>query len=165
MRRKKEREVEADLDMTTFINVLVVLLAFLLVTSAFSEISQLQVNLPSSGGGAGAEAPKPLVLEVIVYKDRIVVANRQSGPLKVLGTTPNGLDFKGLNDFLTSLKETYPSITEATILLESDTPYDTLIKTMDSVRYKPKKINGAVIRSALFPDIGIGDAPVTTGGA
>ena len=73
--------MEADLDMTTFINLMVVLLAFLLVTSAFTELSQLQVNLPSGGGGGGANAPKPLVLEVSIYKDKFVVADRQSGPI------------------------------------------------------------------------------------
>jgi biopolymer transport protein ExbD len=164
MRRKKEREMEADLDMTTFINLMVVLLAFLLVTSAFSEISQLQVNLPSSGGGAGgADAPKPLVLEVSVYKDKFVVADRQSGPIKIIPAVTTGLDYKALNEFLTGLKGTYPSVTEATLLLEQNTPYDTLIHTMDSVRYKPKMVNGQIIRSALFPDIGIGDAPVVGG--
>lgn len=159
MRRRKSREMEADLDMTTFINLMVVLLAFLLVTSAFTELSRLQVNLPSGGGGGGAEAPKPLVLEVSVYKDKFVVADRQSGPLKVLPATAAGPDFKGLNAYLVGIKDSYPSVTEITLLLEPDTEYDTLIHTMDEVRYKPREVNGKWIKAALFPDIGIGDAP------
>lgn len=159
MRRRKPREMEADLDMTTFINLMVVLLAFLLVTSAFTELSRLQVNLPSGGGAGGADAPKPLVLEVSIYKDKFVVADRQSGPMKIVPATAQGLDFKSLNEYLVGVKASYPSISEITLLLEQDTPYDTLIHTMDSVRYKPREVNGKWIKAALFPDIGIGDAP------
>ncbi|MDI1301131.1 MAG: biopolymer transporter ExbD [bacterium] len=165
MRRRKPREMEADLDMTTFINLMVVLLAFLLVTSAFTELSMLQVNLPSGGAGAGgAEARKPLVLEVSIYDDRFIVADRQSGPLKIIPATAKGQDFKELTAFLTTIKENYPAMTEITLLLEPTTNYDTLIHTMDSVRYKPKMVNGTWVKGALFPDIGIGDAPEHPGG-
>jgi biopolymer transport protein ExbD len=159
MRRRKNREMEADLDMTTFINLMVVLLAFLLVTSAFTELSRLQVNLPSGGGAGGADAPKPLVLEVSIYKDKFVVADRQSGPMKILPSTGGQPDYKGLNEYLVGVKSSYPAITEITLLLEPDTAYDTLIHTMDTVRYKPRLVNGKWIKASLFPDIGIGDAP------
>ena len=71
--------------------------------------------------------------------------------------------FRGLKG-LTGVKASYPAITEITLLLEPDTNYDTLIHTMDTVRYKPKMVNGQWIKSALFPDIGIGDAPENPGG-
>ncbi len=165
MRRRKSREMEADLDMTTFINLMVVLLAFLLVTSAFTELSQLQVNLPSAGGGAGGDqARKPLVLEVAIYKDQFIVADRQSGPLKVIPANEKGQDFKALNDFLVTIKSSYPSITEITLLLQPETDYDTLIHTMDTVRYRPNLVNNTWVKASLFPDIGIGDAPAHPGG-
>lgn len=165
MRRRKPREMEADLDMTTFINLMVVLLAFLLVTSAFTELSMLQVNLPSGGAGAGgAEARKPLVLEVSIYKDKLILADRQSGPLKIIPATEKGQDYKTLNETLAGIKSSYPAITEITLLLEPTTDYDTLIHTMDTVRYKPKMVNGTWIKGELFPDIGIGDAPENPGG-
>jgi biopolymer transport protein ExbD len=166
MKRRKSREMEADLDMTTFINLMVVLLAFLLVTSAFTELSMLQVNLPSAGGGGagGSEPKKPLVLEVSIYKDQFIVSDRQSGPMKILPSLPTGHDYKGLNEYLTSIKASYPALTEVTLLLQPLTDYDTLIHTMDTVRYKPRMVNGTWIKSELFPDIGIGDAPEHPGG-
>lgn len=167
MRARKERHLEADLDMTTFINLMVVLLAFLLVTAVFTEVATLQVNLPSNGSGAGggAQDKKPLILEVMVYKNRFIVADRQTGPLKVIPATASGQDYKALNAYLSTIKEQYPGITEVTLLLEQNTEYDTLVHSMDSVRYKAKMVNGTWIKSALFPDIGIGDAPADTGGA
>ena len=53
--------------------------------------------------------------------------------------------------------------TDAAILLESDIPYDTLVQVMDRVRVEEKIEDQRVLRSDLFPDISIGDAPVVDG--
>ncbi len=159
MRAKKPREMEADLDMTTFINLMVVLLAFLLVTAVFTEVTRLNVNLPAPGAGGSADNNKPaLVLEVTLYKDRILVANQTTGPLKEFPATSDGLDFKGLKDFLIELKDQYPAVTEVSLMLEADTPYDLIIQGMDAVRYKPRMVNGKQIKAALFPDISFASA-------
>ncbi|MFZ5756676.1 MAG: ExbD/TolR family protein [Pseudomonadota bacterium] len=160
MRAKKPREMEADLDMTTFINLMVVLLAFLLVSAVFTEVTRLDVNLPAPGDGQSTDNNKPpLVLEVSFYKDHILVANQTTGPLKEFPALPGGvLDYKGLKAYLIELKDEYPSVTEVSVMLEPDTPYEVLISGMDAVRYKPKMVNGKQIKAALFPDISIGDA-------
>ena len=44
----------ADLDMTTFLNLMVVLVPFLLITAVFSRITIVELSLPSSAGGAAA---------------------------------------------------------------------------------------------------------------
>jgi hypothetical protein len=51
------------------------------------------------------------------------------------------------------------------ILLESDIPYDTLIQVMDRVRIAEVIKDDSIVRSDLFPDISIGDAPIRDGGA
>ena len=160
MRGKKPREMEADLDMTTFINLMVVLLAFLLLTAVFTEVTQLNVNLPSSGPGSAEDNKKPpVVLEVVLYKDRLIINDQLTGPMKVFPATPTGYDYRGVKEFLISVKEQYPAVTEISLLLETDTPYDSLISAMDAVRYKSKKVNTKFVHSALFPDISIGSAP------
>ena len=50
-------------------------------------------------------------------------------------------------------------MTAATILLESDTPYDTLVQVMDKVRVLEVENAGQTVQAELFPDISIGDAP------
>ena len=167
MRAKKPREMEADLDMTTFINLMVVLLAFLLVTAVFTEVARLEVNLPAAGDGGGPadENKPPIVLEVSVYKDQILVADQLTGPLKVFPILPTGHDFKGLKQYLIELKDTYPRVTEVMLLVEQDTQYDTLIHSMDAVRYKVRVVNSTPVKAALFPDISIGNAvPRNAGG-
>lgn len=158
--RVRIRETEFELELTTFINLMIVLLSFLLVSAVLKEVAVLQVNLPASGGGAAAEAKKPLLLEVIVYRDRLMVTDAQSGPLKAFpDQTPGQHDYAAVNKFLRQLKQQYPAVTESSILLEQDTPYDNLVHTMDAIRYYVDDINGNPIKRAMFPDIAIGDAP------
>lgn len=163
--RVKIRETDFELDLTTFINLMIVLLSFLLISSVVREVSILQVNLPGNGGGAaGQEQKKPLVLEVILYKDRLIATDRQTGPLKEFPNVSGQHDYTGLNNFLQQIKQQYPKVSEGSILLEPDTPYDDLIHTMDAMRYKVEQVGIHAIRTALFPDIAIGDAPANPKG-
>jgi biopolymer transport protein ExbD len=66
-RRKKETP---ELELTTFLNLMVVLISFLLVTAVFSRITIQELRLPTAGGGASVG--KPLVtIEVILRKNDI----------------------------------------------------------------------------------------------
>ena len=41
-----------DIDVTTFLNLMVVLIPFLLITAVFSRMTIVELNLPSAAGGA-----------------------------------------------------------------------------------------------------------------
>ncbi len=56
---------QAELDMTTFLNLMVVLVPFLLITAVFSRITVVELSLPSTAGGAAAAEPT-LRIEVVV---------------------------------------------------------------------------------------------------
>jgi hypothetical protein len=86
-----------------------------------------------------------------------------------LGIYPNneeGYDYVALADKLLELKDRYPSKTDASILLEQDIAYDTLVQVMDTVRVAQEvdEDKGVIDRSDLFPNISIGDAPALDGG-
>ena len=56
------------------------------------------------------------------------------------------------------VKSKYPDKQDATILLEQDIEYDTLVQVMDTVRVFP--VPGSQWDVAeLFPDVSVGDAP------
>ena len=59
---------QTELDMTTFLNLMVVLVPFLLITAVFSRITVVELSLPSTAGGAAAAVPT-LRIEVVV-RDR-----------------------------------------------------------------------------------------------
>jgi hypothetical protein len=58
------------------------------------------------------------------------------------------------------VKSKFPDKTEATILLEPSTPYDTVVQVMDRIRVLEVNAGLNVEQYELFPDISIGDAPI-----
>ena len=159
-RRHRHKET-VDLNITAFMNLMVILVPFLLITAVFSRMAVLELNLPSSSS-AGDEPPTELVLEITVRQDSISVGDRNLGTLKAIPNKDDDYDLKSLSDYLKRVKARYPDKTDATLLLEPDIPYDVLVQVMDSVRLVEVVQATDVIKAELFPEISIGDAPVAT---
>lgn len=165
MGRRSRNEEPPELDVTTFMNLMVVLIPVLLLTAAFNEFAIHDLNLPSlSQGSGGEDQQKKLNLEVIIRKDALDVIDRGTGRLKLLPNIGENHDYKGLSEKLKEIKAAYPNVTNVTLLVEPDMHYDKLILTMDAVRSYPEKTADKPVKRDLFPDVSIGDAPKVTGG-
>jgi biopolymer transport protein ExbD len=140
------------------IDIFTVLVTFLLMTAVFSRTVILQLNLPPPNTQF-KDPPPGLQLEVMVRKDQLMVADRNSGPLHAVPNNAQGYDYDGLTEYLKFVKSKFPDKTEASILLEPDTPYDTLVQVMDRVRVFETGSGANTVQAELFPDISIGDAP------
>ena len=163
-RRGSRRNVDtAELNITAFMNLMVILVPFLLITAVFSRLAILELNLP--GSSTEPANPQELVfqLEVIVREGRIEVGDRNIGALGIYPNTPQGYDYEALSAKLSAIKKSYPDKTDAAILLESNIAYDTLVQVMDRVRIEERVEDQRILRRDLFPDISIGDAPVVDG--
>jgi len=147
-----------ELLLVPMIDIFTVLVTFLLMTAVFSRTVILQLNLPKSETEF-KEPPPGLQLEVMVRKDQLMVADRNTGPLHTVPNTPQGYDYDGLTEYLKFVKARFPDKTDASILLEPDTPYDTLVQVMDRVRVFEDGQGANLVQAELFPDISIGDAP------
>ncbi|HYM43336.1 MAG TPA: biopolymer transporter ExbD [Steroidobacteraceae bacterium] len=163
--RKLERHARkpAELLLVPMIDIFTVLVTFLLMTAVFSRTVILQLNLPPPNT-TWKEPPPGLQLEVMVRKDLLQVADRNTGPLATFPNTAAGYDYDNLTEYLKRVKARFPDKTDASILLETDTPYDTLVQVMDRVRVFEAGQGMATVQAELFPDISIGDAPSTTEG-
>ena len=156
----------AELNITAFMNLMVILVPFLLITAVFSRLAILELNLPGSSTEPVEPQEQTFQLEVIVREDKIEIGDRNQGLLGVYPNSEDGeYDYDALSVKLSELKKRYPSKTDAAILLESDIAYDTLVQVMDRVRVEEEIAEDSIVRSDLFPDISIGDAPVLEGGA
>jgi len=163
-RRGSRRNVDtAELNITAFMNLMVILVPFLLITAVFSRLAILELNLP--GSSTEPANPQELVfqLEVIVREGQIEVGDRNIGALGVYPNTADGYDYEALSAKLSAIKKSYPDKTDAAILLESNIAYDTLVQVMDRVRIEERIEDQRILRSDLFPDISIGDAPIVDG--
>ena len=148
-----------ELDVTTFLNLMVVLVPFLLITAVFSRITIVELDLPTSSGGAAPKEPTFRV-EVIVRDEGMEITNGSvviAGIPKVEGE----YDLDRLQTHVVALKKDHPDVDQASVLLEPDIPYDYLIQVMDIVR--SIDITGAddpePVQLALFTEIAVGEAP------
>jgi biopolymer transport protein ExbD len=161
---RRNRET-AELNITVFMNLMVILVPFLLITAVFSRVAILELNLPGASDETVAPEEQTFQLEITVRETGIEVGDRNVGALGVYPNAAGGYDFEALSTKLAEIKKSYPAKTDASILLEADIPYDTLVQVMDRVRVSETVLGDAIVRTDLFPDISIGDAPVRDGGA
>lgn len=156
--RLRHHRHEGELNITAFLNLMVILIPFLLITAAFSRFSILELYLPPAGEGV-MKAIKELQLEVIIRKDSLEVADSRGGLIKRINNTTGGYDFKALNDLLVQIKVRFPKKRSAFILSEQKTSYEVMVQVMDAVRMTEQFEAGSVVQAELFPDISLGDAP------
>ncbi len=169
MRLRRLRREPTGLDVTAFINLIVVLVPFLLSTAVFTRLSVLDMSLPAQATGALEQlSAEKLNLEVVIRGEAIEVGDRIGGLIQSIPKNQSGhYDIAMLGTLARAIKERFPDKTDVTVLPEPNVPYDVLVQVMDALR-AGRQVQGAkVVEVALFPDISIGDAPIrqAAGGA
>jgi biopolymer transport protein ExbD len=165
MRKRRLKREAAHLELTAFINLIVVLVPFLLSTAVFTRLAVMDLALPapSSGGPMDKIKAGELQLEVVIRKDAFEVGDRVGGLIQridkaapaaanatgapgaaasAVAATPatiaNGtVALKTLNALMLQIKQKFPDKTEVSVLAEPDTSYDQLVQVMDAVRAAP----------------------------
>jgi len=148
-----------ELDVTTFMNLMVVLIPFLLISAVFSRVAIMELSVPTSAGGTASNTPN-FAIEVIVRQAGFEIANGSSVEAAI-PKKDDQYDMEMLSKMLLRLKAQYPEKEDATILMEPGIEYDYLIQVMDAVRISKVQMEDSeeVQKLILFPDISIGDAP------
>jgi biopolymer transport protein ExbD len=158
-RMMRHQRKPSELQLVSMIDIFTVLVTFLLMTAVFSRTVILELKLPPANAEF-KEPPPGLQLEVTVRADSLQVGDRNSGPLASFPNKGGSYDFDALSQYLQQVKSKFPDKTEATILLEPSTPYDTVVQVMDRIRVLEVNAGLNVEQYELFPDISIGDAPI-----
>ncbi len=148
-----------EIDVTTFLNLMVVLVPFLLITAVFSRLTIVELDLPSSSAGSNYN-PDTFRVEVIVRDEGIEISNGSS----IIASIPKKeeeFDLETLSEYMVMLKQEYPGHESASVLMEAQIPYDYLIRVMDVVRNVELPAEGQeeLQLYALFSEISVGDAP------
>lgn len=160
--RKKHLGEPAEVNITAFMNLMVILVPFLLITAVFSRITILELNLPTSESPnqpARQDQAEKLQLEVIVRQQSIEIGDRKRGLLNLVAVTPDGAHLQQVSEMLQQIKARFPDKLDVTLLLESDIPYEHLVEMMDTLRVAQVQQEGEIVTAELFPAISIGDAP------
>lgn len=167
MKARRLKKPPAELELTAFINLIVVLVPFLLSTAVFSRLAIIDLNLPAQQSAVEQIQGPTLQLEVVIRKDALEVGDRIGGLIqRIPKTTVQGAlqhDVAALSSLLIQVKGRFPDSSDASVLAEADTPYDELIQVMDHLRsaVRPSPEGGyQTVRAVLFPNISVGDAPL-----
>jgi biopolymer transport protein ExbD len=164
MARRVRKKHHAELEITAFLNLIVVLVPFLLSTAVFTRLSVLDLSLPAQSSGVEQLKTENLQLEVVIRPDALEVGDRVGGLIERVPNKATGPDVKRLGEILIEVKKRFPDKAEATVLAEPNTSYEMLIRVMDAMRTTHTVEGAKVVRAELFPQISVGDAPVSTKG-
>jgi len=157
-RLKKRHHRDEELNLISLIDIFSVLVFFLIVN--FGDMSILDMNLPAPSNEPVQEQEKPLKLEVVVRGDRIEVAN-DGDTLNTFPNTVEGYDYPRLSEYLVRVKTQYAETRDVRVLLEPQVAYDSVVQIMDTVRVvEQTSPDGRHLKSTLFPEIALGDAPM-----
>ena len=183
MRRVRQRQQEADLDITSFMNLMIILVPVLLMSMVFSHITVLELKLPDmAGADSTPDKIKNQKLELVIYPDYIdvnypagvrlkritkVAVSEESTVLEgsaLVAGSKMDYDFLLLSNVLQEvkrqLKDKQIEKRDILILSQQDTDYQTLVSVMDTVRSFKAVVAASVVDAELFPEISLGDAPV-----
>jgi len=119
--RGRTRE-EPEINLIPMIDVLLVILIFLMVTTSYAKYSELQINLPQAGGEASTEQLKPINV-AIDASARYAVNNAE-------------VNFTGIAALSAALKSAAGDQADPTIVINADakTPHQAVINVMEAAR-------------------------------
>jgi biopolymer transport protein ExbD len=161
MPARRLKKTQAHLEITAFINLIVVLVPFLLSTAVFTRLSVIDLALPAQTNGQLEQLKaEDLKLEIVVRTDALEVGDRIGGLIQRIPSTPTGPDVHALQTLMQQIKTKFPDKADATVLAEPNTSYDTLVRVMDVVRAGHLMQGEKAVKADLFPNISIGDAPL-----
>ncbi len=170
--RQRAAAEQADLDITPFMNLMIVLVPVLLLSMVFTRITIIDLQLPEAAGST-SEALQQQQVELVMSAEGLAV-NFPEGVL--LRSIPNIPLAQGENDseqvqpdydvLVSVLKELKRHLRSKdadrrsiNFLVQEDTPYASIISAMDAVRAYETVVAASVVDAELFPDIAFADLP------
>ena len=119
--RGRKRD-EPEINLIPMIDVLLVILIFMMVTTSYAKFSELEINLPEAGGKAGNSQAK--TISVAVDATEHYAINNQ------------GLSYTGVDALAVSLKNAAGDQSDPTIVINADAKatHQSVINVMEAAR-------------------------------
>lgn len=187
--RKRHKKEDAELDITSFMNLMIVLVPVLLMMMVFSRITVVELNLPTLSNVSSDENLEQQLLEVevsargldVFYPTGYLVKNipmidapvdpdsqnqNQNQDANVSDAKVH--DYEQLQKTLISVKQTLlangADKKDIILLLQEDTDYQTVVSLIDTTRSYEDVLITSVVQAELFPQVSLSDAPLRAGG-
>ncbi|MBX2994026.1 MAG: biopolymer transporter ExbD [Bdellovibrionaceae bacterium] len=138
-----KRNVNSDLNLVPYIDLLSTLICFLLITAVWQQIDAMSTTASDPNAASAPSTPDPnrVDFSVSLYQDRIeAAAGPQKSSFPFMGGQP---DYQSLIALLQTWKQRWPDRHDVTLHSDSQAPYKNLIGLMDA------------LAEAEFSDVGI----------
>jgi biopolymer transport protein ExbD len=144
---------ESDLNLVPYMDIMVNLIMFMLVVTAYIvELREAPVIAPSYGGsdGGGAqEKPKPHLTVAITSRGfGILSSSAEEVPGNEIARSSDQYAYRELTAMLRDYKNRYELMDTLNITPDASVPYAVLVSTMDAARSDAS--------GPLFPDVTLG---------
>ncbi len=119
--RGRSRE-EPEINLIPMIDVLLVILIFMMVTTSYAKYSELQINLPQAGGETSTSQVKPINVSIDATEHYAI--------------NDSEVRFTGVTALTASLKTAAGEQTDPVIVINADakTPHQAVINVMEAAR-------------------------------
>jgi biopolymer transport protein ExbD len=129
-----KKPLDAAINLVPYIDMLMTIMTFLMMTAVWNQIAMLEVQNASGGAEAQPEEPDPNKPKpiLVLLTDRSVKIQEEANPdLKEFPANSEGFDFAGVQVELKRLKELRPDRTEVKIQSEDGVKYNDIVKVID----------------------------------
>jgi len=146
-RRGGRRDVNSDLNLVPYIDLLTCMIAFLLITAVWTQLARLEVAQKGQGEADGQDQEPQMKIAVLVHAEGFaVVVDQEQRPVPL---QRGAYDYQALTKELKALKTAHPDKSDMQVLSEDHIQFDTLVQTMDAAM------------ASGFPAISLLDAAAT----
>ena len=164
-RRKKSIRTEAELDITSFMNLMIVLVPVLLMMMVFSRITVVELQLPGVAGVTSPVELKQKQLEVLASPGGLAVFYPEGYLVKKLPfeMAAGQQDWAGLQLTLKQIKQTLlgkgVDKKDVTLLIDDELAYQDVIALLEATRSYEDVVAASVVQAELFPEVSFADVP------
>jgi len=177
---RNAKKEDAELDITSFMNLMIVLVPVLLMMMVFSRITVVELILPGIEALGADEPIEDQRLEILVSDDSLNIFFPQGYLVKTITKIPavdeDGEplvsadaepamqhDFTELQNTLKLVKQTLLDKAvdkkDIILMLPDSTDYQTIISLIDATRSYKEVLITSVVDAELFPEVSLAEAP------
>jgi len=129
-----KRNLDANVNLVPYIDLLMTIMTFLVMTAVWTQIAALEVQNQTGGPPEqeqekDPDAPKPIIVTLSEEKIQVL---EEGGEPQDFPNIQTGYNYTGVYESLKALKEAKPERVEIKVKAEDKVGYDAIVKVIDA---------------------------------
>lgn len=168
-RRTRHKKQDAELDITSFLNLMIVLVPVLLMMMVFSRITVVELKLPGLEAAGAVSDIENQQLEILVTPQGSAVFFPSGYLVRQIPAVNDDLsgasqqDWEGLQTVLKQMKQTLLAKgvekDDVVLMIDDQVDYQSVITLLNKTRSYKDVVAASVVDAALFPEVSFAEIP------